>query len=522
MKLALKFGIAYADRRISASLISNRTGAGGFPAALETTGVPAHGKGSMLRRPRCLFLVLAINVLSISGCGDHTASTAPAAGNSYQVVTVADLHFNPLYDSTLYPALAAADPSQWTTIFQGSTVTAPAAAGTDTNYPLLALALASVKQNMGASPVVLCTGDLLGHNIPQMFYAAYYGTPQYPTPDGTAVAAMQQFIDKTFAFIAGQIRAAAGNAPVIYAPGNIDTYGVGLGPDGTFLTHNAGTVYSQFLNGGPDQPAFLSTFTLDGYYSVQPLGTKLCVIVLNTNSFVGIAPSFTGAAAELAWLDSQLASAQSAGQKVWILMHVPPGANAQGIVPKAATPSEVNDSTVSMMWDSNTQATFLKTLGEYPGLVALLLAGHTHMDEFRLLPTGDVLEQLPGISPCFGNNPAYKVLTIRPDTLTPTDYRSFDYNLATMPAQFGSLYQFSAAYGAQTTLREALQQLYPRLNQVQSDHDMYTWLYVSGSTSTNLATLTPWNPINDVNWPIFACTIGKTVEQDYLSCVNPH
>ncbi len=192
--------------------------------------------------------------------------------------------------------------------------------------------------------------------------------------DGTAVAAMQQFIDNTFAFIAAQIREAAGNAPVIYAPGNIDTYGVGLGPDVTFLTHNAGTVYSQFLNGSPDQQTFLSTFTLDGYYSVQPLGTKLCVIVLNSNSFVGIAPSFTDAAAELTWLNSQLAAAQSAGQKVWILMHVPPGANAQGIAPKAPTPAAMSSATtVSTMWDLDIQATFLaQDLGEYPRL------GHTH------------------------------------------------------------------------------------------------------------------------------------------------
>lgn len=67
-------------------------------------------------------------------------------------------------------------------------------AGTDTNYPLLMLTLASVKENMGTSPVVLSTGDLLGHNIPQLFYTAYYGTSQYGTPDATATAAMEQFV----------------------------------------------------------------------------------------------------------------------------------------------------------------------------------------------------------------------------------------------------------------------------------------------------------------------------------------
>lgn len=146
---------------------------------------------------------------------------------------------------------------------------------------------------------------------------------------------MQQFIDKTFAFVAAQIREAAGNVPVIYAPGNIDTYGPGVGPDTAFLAHNGPIVYSQLLNGSIDQQTFLNTFTVDGYYSAQPLGSNLLIIALNTNSFIAGVPSGTYATAELDWLDSQLAAAHSAGHKVWILMHVPPGANAQSIAQNA-------------------------------------------------------------------------------------------------------------------------------------------------------------------------------------------
>jgi sphingomyelin phosphodiesterase acid-like 3 len=474
-----------------------------------------------------LFLLISTGVFAISGCsGDNTVPQNPTVSYD-QVVTVSDLHFNPFYDPSLFPALAAAPPSQWATIFQGSKVKAPTAGGTDTNYPLLVLTLASMQKNMGSSPVVLLTGDVLGHYIPNYFCAAYYSPNPAPStcatnPGPTVGPLMQQFINNTFTFVATQIRASVGNAPVIYAPGNIDTYGPGLGPDNTFLTSNAGTVYSQFLNGSVDQQTFLNTFTLDGYYSAQPLGSKLLIIALNTNSFVGIAPSFTAAPAEITWLSSQLAAAQSAGEKVWILMHVPPGANAQTIAQVAAIPSDVDENTVSMMWDSNTQASFFSTLGKYPGLVTLMLAGHTHMDEFRILPTGDVLEQLPGISPCFGNNPAYKVLTITQDTFTPTDYQSFDYNLATMPTQFNLLYQFSMTYGAQGTLGSSLQQLYPQLNSTETERDTYTLLYGSGSTSVNPVTYIPWNPINDVNWPIFGCTIGNADESHYLSCVTSY
>lgn len=205
-------------------------------------------------------------------------------------------------------------------------------------------------------------------------------------------------------------------------------------------------------------------------------------------------------------------------------MHVPPGANSQYIAQVAATPSDVDASDASMMWDSGLQTTFINTLAKYPGLVTLMLAGHTHMDEFRILPTGDVLEQLPGISPCFGNNPAYKVLTITQNTFTPIDYQSYDYNLAVLPpsTQFSPLYLFSSTYGLQGSLGNSLQQLYPEFATEPNIEGTYTLLYGSGTESVNLLTLAPWNPINDVNWPIFDCTIGQIDESGYVQCVNSY
>ncbi len=480
----------------------------------------------MTKTSRCFWLLLVVpSVVAMLGCSDANAPIPDSS--AYQVVTVSDLHFNPLYDPSLYSALAAADASQWASIFQSSKVTSPTGGGTDTNYPLLMLTLADMKLHMGASPVVLFTGDLLGHYIPENFSCAYNKVTLPPTKcpplPPTAATAMQQFIDKTFTFVAGQIRAAVGDAPVIYVPGNIDTYQVaGMGPDGNFLTNNAATVYGQFLNGIVDQQTFLSTFTSDGYYSVEPLGSQLLVIGLNSNSFVTAAPSSTEAATELGWLSSQLASAQSAGQKVWILMHVPPGANSQSMA--GYTPGELDDAIVSMNWDPVVQEAFMKTLEKYSSEVTLMLAGHTHMDEYRMLPSGNVLEQLPGISPCFGNNPAYKVLTVAKDTFIPTDYQSFSYDLSAVPAavQFQSLYQFSSIYGTAGALDLTLQQLYPQLLKGGSQRNNYTYYYASGNTAKIPGKNTTWNPIGSGNWPIFSCTIGEVDEQDYISCVNTY
>lgn len=459
------------------------------------------------------------------GCSD---SNAPGPDSSvYQVVTISDLHFNPLYDPALYSSLVAADSSQWAGIFQNSQVQTPTGGGTDTNYPLLLLTLRDMKQHMGASPVVLFTGDMLGHYIPENFSCAYNHVKRPPANcpvlSQTATVAMQQFIDKTFAFVAAQIRTSVGNAPVIYVPGNIDTYQLaGMGPDSNFLTNNAATVYNQFLNASVEEPTFLSTFTSDGYYSAEPLGSQLRVIGLNSNSFVATAPSSTEAMTELGWLNSQLASAQNAGQKVWILMHVPPGANSQGMA--GDTPGQLAEDNVSMNWDPNLQAMFMKTLEKYPSVVTLMLAGHTHMDEYRILPSGNVLEQLPGISPCFGNNPAYKVLTITQGTFFPKDYQSFSYDLSAvpMPAQFQSLYQFSTTYGSLGTLDSSLQQLYPQLLRGGSESNNYAYYYASGSTAKNPETNAPWNPISAGNWPIFSCTIGQVDGPEYVACVDSY
>ena len=122
---------------------------------------PIQGREIMAGISRCLCLLsLLSGALPMWGCADSNP-TSPVS-DPYQVVTISDLHFNPLYDPSLYSDLVEADPSHWADIFQMSHVLTPTGDGTDTNYPLLVLTLGDMKQHMGASPVVLFTGDMLG------------------------------------------------------------------------------------------------------------------------------------------------------------------------------------------------------------------------------------------------------------------------------------------------------------------------------------------------------------------------
>lgn len=481
----------------------------------------------MSKLPRVLIYTVAITGFLCSGCGGgSTPEPRPAEGN-YQVVVFSDLHFNPLYDKSLYPALVAADPSHWNGIFRTSTIKTSSAWGDDTNYPLLQLALAAIQAKASVSPVILYTGDLLAHGLPVEFYLSYCAKQActYP-PSQTQAAALQAFVDKTVAYVTAQIRWAAGNVRVLFAVGNIDTYDTdGLGPDRTFLSNNAESFYTQLLDSGVDRQEFMQTFTSGGYYSAQALGGEVLVIGLNTNAFVqgGLGTPD----AELAWLDAQLAAAQANGEKVWLLMHVPPGVDTQTTASNAATagtPDKVTDATTSMMWLPGYQETFLHTLENHPGVVTFTLGAHTHMDEYRILSPANILAEVPAISPCFGENPSFRIFTVPKSSFMPTNYSSYNYAMGTTsaPAEFNSFYTFSSAYAMSGTLESSLARLYAQLAVDGAKRQSYMYFYNSGNTAMNAKTGANWNPVTSVNWPIFACGISQMDKQDYMNCVNSY
>jgi hypothetical protein len=142
---------------------------------------------------------------------------------------------------------------------------------------------------------------------------------------------------------------------------------------------------------------------------------------------------------------------------------------------------------------------------------------------------------VPAITPCFGENPAFKIFTLTGNTLTPNDYSSLNYDLSKvpLPAQFNSYYTFSAAYSLQGPLGASLLQLYPQLansislinTQPNAQQALYMGQYNSGNTTLNPRPLpqgAPWNPITNANWPVFACGIGKMAQLDFEDCVNSY
>ena len=193
----------------------------------------------------------------------------------------------------------------------------PLPAPTPTHALLEPGVLESIKKNLGNSPAVLFTGDYLGHGIDQLY-------PLY-SPGATADEE-SAFVDKTLTFVLQQIRAAVGTIPVYFALGNCDSY-TGYGPDSAFLANNARQLYTLALNGAGNQQDVIGSISNGGYYSVEPEGMNLMIVALNT---FALSPGITADASmigdQFTWFDHQLAKASSAGKKVWLLMHAPPGA----------------------------------------------------------------------------------------------------------------------------------------------------------------------------------------------------
>lgn len=457
----------------------------------------------MMKPYRNILFILLVSLSLLSGCSGQSQTIK---SSHFPVTVFSDVHFDPFYDPSLFPQLVAADPRDWGGIFKTSSIKTPSGYGSGTNYPLLLLALKSVRENLGETPLAVFTGDILVHKFSQTFFKLY---------GSQDIAAMQAFTDKTVAFFAEEVRGTVGNLPVMFAVGNNDSY-ADLGPDSTFLSNTAEIYYAKFLNGSVERQEFLATYQKGGYYSADLAGTDLVVIGLNTVPFYFASSSDSGSGVnqQLIWLDAKLASAKAKGKKVWLLMHAPPGADYYLTAKSMDTSGHITQATAAMMWNADNQTLFQQTVAKYPGSISMTLAGHTHMDEYRILPSSDVVEITPSIGARSGNNPAFKLFTISGDTFKATDYKAYNYDLSTMPAEFTPCYSFSTTYSSQGSLNDSLLKLFPALMKDDSKQAHYRGYYYSGNNASN--------SITGLNWPIYWCGTGKMNQQEFIDCVNSY
>jgi hypothetical protein len=129
--------------------------------------------------------------------------------------------------------------------------------------------------------------------------------------------------------------------------------------------------------------------------------------------------------AELAWLEWTLYQAKLGGRTVTLAMHIPPGIDSYSSSRNNACPLKI----VSFWQDAYVQR-FLALVARYKDQVRIAFAGHTHMDDFRVVADANGTPLLatritPAVTPLFGNNPAFTAVLYSRTDASVADYAVF-------------------------------------------------------------------------------------------------
>lgn len=437
------------------------------------------------RAKASLLVLLALLALLLAG----PATRAGAA--QVPVLSMSDLHFNPFAQPSLVAELVASPAAAWESLFSGAGAQEPSTYGQETNHALFASALAAMQKAQASPALVLFTGDILAHEFGQK-YARYTGD--------LSQTGLRSFIEKTVDYVTARVSETFPSSPVYFCLGNNDAYNgdYRIAPEGAFLSDAGSLLAERFLKDQTDRDAFLSSFKQGGYYSLAlPGGHKTRVIGVNSIFFsvnyqdpgetkVGYDP----AERELDWLEAQLDAAQKAGEQVWLLCHIPPGINVYNTVHDPANTLK-RMTEAAGFWQADYAERFISLLRGYDATIAATLSGHTHMDDFRLvfsdreaIVPGSFIHINPAVSPQFGNNPAFKVLTVDDGNLDMADARTYWLDPTQADPSWALGYDFNQAYGRDGLNAHTLNWVRNRMSYDAGVADTYMLHYDTGNTAS--------------------------------------
>jgi len=395
--------------------------------------------------------LMAIVVL-LAGCGGRVTTEPPSLTGLF----ISDIHFNPLMDPKLADSLDQAPASQWNSIFAGSTQTACATYGQDTNFALLESALAAMKQRVPNPDVIFISGDLLVHYFQQFFYNKEVTNPTQ--------AGYEAFVAKTEHYLAMKLKHAFPEAQILPTLGDWDTAGgttsTYAGPG--FLTAFA-LSWKSAVNRNGGAPDFEKTFSSGGYYSTTfPVDPHGKFIGLYTQPWAaectnGCAPDGGNLGpVELGWLTDQLADARANGQHVWLLGHIPPGIDANTTAQNREEKGMSCTASITPFWADVYSSQLYELFTDYSDVIKFGIFAHEHYDDLRVArdSSGNEIFGIklpPSITPLH-NNPAFMAFNYNPVAGVITDTTTYYLtNLSSAPtaatAIWGPEYSFDATYG---------------------------------------------------------------------------
>ena len=326
--------------------------------------------------------------------------------------------------------------------------------GYDTGRELWAktkVKLAEIIRQNPAPKFVIYTGDLAAHyDCDKTCFIPPDQRRAHSNNIAKVLVDLRQLVDGT-------------DIPLLFVPGNNDSL---AGDYYSFADSKNETLLSLAVDPENAYPALNSARSCGntpcivsnphpqmGYYSARPVD-GLRVIALNSIILgqryyqVDGVDQVDAGNTQMSWLSTELAAARKSGEKVHIIMHIPPGKNAYAVA---------HDKTPTQMWaelplsGNNWLHQFLSLLEEYQSEITGMLYGHTHMDEVRRMYDVDgtkiteVAVSAPGVTPQHNNNPGIKVYWYDSSTKELLDFETH-YTTPTTPTWGRQRYRFSSIF----------------------------------------------------------------------------
>jgi sphingomyelin phosphodiesterase acid-like 3 len=220
----------------------------------------------------------------------------------------------------------------------------------------------------------------------------------------------------------------------------------------------------------------------------------------------------------MAWLRAQLTQARASGEQVWVMAHIPPGVDVYTSFHRYLfAPGEACNVQKPQMFLRN--SLLGDTIAEFSDVVRLAIFAHTHMDEIRLLEdkTGVAVpaKLVPSISPINGNDPAFLVAQVSPQTATMKDYTVYAAANAQGTA-WAREYQYSTAYGLPDFSAGSVQKLTSDLiadktGESQESRKYERYFLAGGGTFATLGL--------QRLWPAYSCSLQESEPEAFHSCM---
>jgi len=430
-----------------------------------------------------------------------------------QGLLLSDIHFDPLALPTdKVKQLYMADVDGWEGILSPTKDDRPATYQSDSNYSLVESALDNAAKQ-GSSDFVIFTGDVLRHDFGQDFESDGYGKLGYNFPS---------FAAKTAGYVAWKLTQEFPNAPVIVAIGNNDSVeGEGYSPSHQwvyFMKENDPTfkAIADQLKVFTTNPSAKVTFVKGGYCLLpHPTAPDRDIVVLNSvfwsAKYGGPGPNFTGVIPDVGqdqidWLREQLKSEAAQNRRATLVMHIPPGADSY---------ASAKAGSFVPLWSQKYLSQFLMALNDYPGVAQAVLAGHSHMDDFRVVPVfgteGVPLRTTPSVSPYYPNYPAYSTFSYGVSTAEMDNVTTYNTYENSNPLVWAKEYVFTDAYSVPPFSAGGLTSLSKLILQAGKQQDDWKKFYSAQD---------PANKISDGDIKFYSCAQRFVGEAEYNSCIS--